>query len=287
MKGILFRLMVLCMLIGGGGVYGQGAEGSSVEDLLRKMYSKVDELSSLRFQLRSWERMVSGKTYYAVVQAKVQYHPMKVYIYREFPYEGIEVLYNEQVKVGDALLHPNGFPWFSMWLDIDGTRMMEDAHHDLSKIGLRYLADVVKELEDKAKDEEVFDKVFTDFGEVVWEGRSCYKLAILDSSYELISYVTGEGETMGSIGSKLNIWPYKIYELNGGDRFEPFPKGTNLTIPSNYAKKAELLIDTATLAPVVVTVFDEKGMLAKYEFVDLKLNPGFAPNEFDREFYGF
>ena len=108
--------------------------------------------------------------------------------------------------------------------------------------------------------------------------------------YHYLSYHVQLGEDLISIAKKLNISEYAIMELNEEvDFYDDVDPGQELRIPSSYAKKMVLYIDQLYMLPLVIKVYDGKGLFEQYAYKKFVLNPTFHDGEFTSDFpdYGF
>ena len=80
----------------------------------------------------------------------------------------------------------------------------------------------------------------------------------------------------------------QIINKNIDDYYDIIP-GKILNIPNDYAKGMKLMIDKKRLLPLVIEVYDDKGIYEKYEYHNLIVNPSFEDEEFSMycNDYGF
>ena len=141
---------------------------------------------------------------------------------------------------------------------------------------------------EKRSDEQgKFDEVFKYAGDVTWNGRSCYKLVIEDPTWAYTTYKAVKGETLLTVASKLLISEYSIGDLNGVKSFEDDLGGKTLKVPTSYAKKSVFYVDKENNFPVFQELTDDRGIFERYQFFNLKIDPGFKSNEFTKGFDGY
>jgi hypothetical protein len=98
------------------------------------------------------------------------------------------------------------------------------------------------------------------------------------------------GEDLNSIARKLNISEYAILERNDEiDFYDDIIPGQEIKVPSSYAKKMILYIDKEYMLPLVIKVYDDRGIYEQYAYKNFVLNPGFKEGEFQSDYleYGF
>ena len=104
---------------------------------------------------------------------------------------------------------------------------------------------------------------------------------------KLADQVNGH-ENIADIAKKFNVNEYAILELNPEcNDYEDVRSGQQLIIPSHYGVKMNLYINKKTMLPLIVRVYDHKGLFEEYDYTEFKLNPQFAANEFDEDFVDY
>lgn len=120
---------------------------------------------------------------------------------------------------------------------------------------------------------------------MTWQGRKMYQMELINEYYQIIDYTVKPHEDVDNIAKKLNLNAYAIIELNKDvDGYDDVDEGQVIKVPDHYAKSMSLLIDQETHLPLVIKVFDGKGLYEKYEYNSISLNPIFAPNKFNMEY---
>ena len=259
-------------------------------DLMNTMLRSIENINSLKFKLKSYER-VNGKMQPAEADVKLAYNPKRLYLYSHLePNKGVEILWKEGQNNGNALVNPGKFPYFNVNLDPYGSMMRKNQHHPVLNSGFTFLHNIIAEALKRAKQHNAVDTYFTIKDDAVLNGRECYMLEIIDPEFSYVKYTVKEGETIDDISKRLLICGYLVVEKNPGvDFFDDVDAGDELLIPSSYAKKTVLYIDKDNYLPIGQYMYDDKGLFERYEFVNLKVNPRIAPEEFteDYEAYGF
>jgi hypothetical protein len=251
------------------------------DELLRNIFSAIDNLKTLRYSLQCNER-IKGRMQHTQSKVKLQVSPRKLYLY----IKGIEVLWAEGTNNGNALVNPGSFPFINLNLDPNGSLMRKDQHHTINEMGFHYLEGIIKDGLRKAGDK--IDKNFILLGEEKYNGRACYKLSISFPDFTWNPYTVKKGETLITIARKLYISEYMILENNPKlGSYNDVREGDVIRIPSSYAKLTLLLIDKEFFLPVNNKVFDDKGLFETYEYYDLQVNKPIDQKEFTKSYEGY
>lgn len=254
----------------------------SSRTVIANMLTSIDKASTLQFTLKGWER-VNGKDSYSEVDAKLNVNPFKVYIYSKAePNDGVQIIYNEAKFGNKALVNPGA--WLpNVKLDPYGSKMRKGQHHTIMNSGFTFLGKIIRAAISKADKEAAgeFEKHFIYDGDVVWNGRKCYKVTINDPTFKYENHTVKAGETIDGIAKARNICGFLIIDKNQGvDDFADISVGQVIKVPSSYAKKTILYIDQQYNLPIVQIMYDEVGQFERYEFHNLVLNPKFPENVF-------
>jgi hypothetical protein len=252
----------------------------SVNVILLKMIAETEALQTLSFDLKIQERG-GGKFRNSTSFIKIQRNPRKVYM----KLNGPELLFVSGWNEGKVLVNPGGFPYINLNLEGNSMTLHKDQHHTINEVGFDYLIDIIKDAIKKSGDK--FDVYFKYDGDVIWNQTPCYKITISNESYKFESYITKENESVISIARKFKLSEFKIAELNKISDFGPIKASRVLIIPSSYARTTELLIDKKNWMPVSSKVYDNEGLFEAYDYTNLKLNPVFASDEFNKNFKGY
>ncbi len=252
-------------------------------EITDKMIRAINNVSTLKYKLKSFERLTDGKYKSSEQDVKYGKNPFRYYIYSIKPDKGAEVLYNSQVNKKDVLVNPNAFPYVNVYLSPYSSVLRKNRHHTSFDVGFDYFAGIVNYLV-KESGAEIEDRIRID-GEVRFNNRDCYKLVMNYPEYKHVDYVVKKGETVTSIAKKLFVSDYKILELNKSVAgYDDVQAGKTIKVPNLYAKSVVVYIDKKNLLPIMQEMHDEKGMYERFEFLDLQLNPTFQQNEFTKDF---
>jgi hypothetical protein len=244
------------------------------------MNKSAASIATMSFNLKISER-VAGKYRSSQSFVKLQRVPRKVYM----KLNGPELLYVAGWNDGKVLVNPAGFPYINLNLDVNSSTLHKDQHHTLNDVGYDFLTDVIKDAIERCGSK--FDDFFKYEGETTWNNVACYQVKITDLDYKFTTYTVGKNESLISIARKLKLSEFKLGELNKTTDYGSVREGRVLVIPSSYARMTELIIDKKTWLPLSTKVYDNNGLFEEYEYVNLKINPPFASDEFSKDFKGY
>jgi outer membrane lipoprotein-sorting protein len=257
------------------------AQDLDKHEIFRKMMTTIDGIKTLSFHLDKTER-IKGKMAPGSQDVKLNVKPFKVYLKVQVPNKGAEVLYIEGQNDGKAKVNPNAFPYMTLNLDPDGSILRKDQHHSVKELGFGYTGDLLNHVYQKYKD-KINDYV-TINGEVTYDGRKCWNVTLTNKEYKIENYTVQAGEDILKIARKLRLDEYSLLELNGIKDFDDVKAGQTIKVQNSLCKQIEMYIDQETYLPLYQKLFDEKGLMATYEYSKLKINPTFKPEEFTEDY---
>lgn len=250
------------------------------------MIDSAAVLQGFRAEITKEER-IDGKLIKQVTETHLRQQPYSAYLVQRFPKEGVEILVRSKSPEDKPLINPNAFPWFNLNLDPYGTLMRKNQHHTVYDSGFGLLTTTLsRELEAMGENTSNISLK----GIVTWEGRPAYEIEVVYPDYGKRLYKVMQNEDLNNIAKKLNISEYSILEINKNiDFYDDVELGDEIKVPSSYAKRMVLLIDTEYLLPMVTRVYDDKGLYEQYSYKKFILNPDFATGEFKSDYknYGF
>ena len=279
MKRILTILISLSILGGNA-----SAQELDKHEMFRKMMATINGIKTLSFKMDKTER-IKGKMMPGSQDVKLNVKPFKVYLKVHVPNKGAEVLYVEGENKGNCKVNPNAFPYMTLNLDPDGDILRKDQHHSVKQLGFEYTGDLLNHVYQKYKS-KINDYV-TINGEVTYDGRKCWNVTLINKEYKIESYTVLAGEDIIKIARKLRLDEYSLLELNNIKNFDDVKPGQTIKVMNSLCKQIEMYIDKETYLPLYQKLFDEKGLMATYEYTNLKINPTFKPEEFTEGYSGY
>ena len=257
-------------------------------DIIEKMRSSINKINKSTFELHSKERF-GDKYVYKKLKFNMQASPKKVYM--KDMEKGVELLFVDGWNKNRGYINPNGFPWINVSLNIYDSKVVAENHHTLDDVGLNFVNILLKGFESTvSKAGKTKSSLYSYKGEVTYNGRACYKLYIVPPvEFKYISYTTTRDQTLMQLSRRIVASDFLIKERNNLSYTRTIRKGTRLTVPTAYAKKVIVYIDKKSYLPVVQMLYDDKGLLEKYEYKNLSIYPKFSSKEFttDCASYGF
>lgn len=278
-----YILLFLCLLLSSATT--NNGDNVSGYDLTKEMFKITKSITSMTFNMRKLER-IDGKLVDQKSFIKLKRNPLSVYSRQLYPTAGIEVLY----KGGDAkaLINPNGFPWVNLSLDPYGNTMRKNQHHTIHDAGYDLVVSILEHLFSKYGDES--ETMTTVLGTEIWDGNTCWVIDIKNPHFKYEDYTIKEGEDLIAVAAKFKISEFMILEYNKAvsDYYDVKP-GQVIKIPNDYSPHFTLLLDQKRLIPLVMKIYDDKGLYEQYEYTDIDLNQELNDSEFSADFpdYGF
>lgn len=284
MRLILRPVVLFVLLVSHLGLMAQ----NPAKPIMDKMLVQMSKVLSASARVKRAER-INGKIVTGEMQFKAMFSPsLKAYIKIIAPDEGTEVLYVKGWNDDKALVNPNRFPWVNVSLDPEGDIMMDEQHHSLFCVGFGFTEGVVRYVYDKHKED--FDKHVFYMGLEKWNTRSVHVIKIIYDDYGVVNHTIKNEKSLAELERKIFVPAAKILELNPTiDDYWDIKPGQVIRIPNAYGKESIFMIDAEHFLPIVQIVNDEKGLLEKYEYHDLRVNPRFSTTEFSKDYseYGF
>ncbi len=254
----------------------------SCKEILHNTITAVEDIKTLKFHLKCLER-IKGKLLPTESQVKLNRSPRKIYIYLKGP----EVLWLEGKNNGNTLINPHGFPYMNLNLDPMGSLMREKQHHTIHQMGFSYFADIIENYIAMLGTD--FEKYFKCTGTINWNGKECYFITAEYPDFKYEDHTVKKGETLTSIAKKYKVSDFMILELNAGkvNNYKDVKENQVIKVPNVYGSKMTLYIDKDIFLPLVIKVYDDKGLFESYEYHDLELNPKIPDEEFSKDYKGY
>lgn len=255
-------------------------------ELFDKMMNAISNVHTLKFRLIKNERMADGKMSPGDQVVKMNVKPFKCYLKIAVPNEGAEVLYVSGTNNNNALVNPNAFPYINLNLDPFGDILRKGQHHTIHELGFIYTGELLKDAHDRYKHK--INEFMKNEGIIRWDNREVYKIVLDNKDYKLNDYTVQAGEDLIKIARKMKVGEYNLLELNPSVKsYTSVKPGQVIKVPVTYAKRIIAYIDKQTSLPVYQELYDNKGLLAKYEYHDLQVNPVITDKEFTKDYTGY
>jgi outer membrane lipoprotein-sorting protein len=249
----------------------------SCQEIVEKMLKSIDDAKTLSFNFKQMAR-INGSIKKSEINARLQVSPRKIFIHIMQPKHNVKILYNSE-KGSKVTVKPNSFPFIPIELDPLSNILRDDNHHTIFELGYTFTGEILKEAFKNAGND--FNKYFECKGIVDFEGKSCYAVVINYDDFKFIDYTVKAGENLRSIAQSKKLSEYMILENNPKLKdYNDVKAGQVIKIPTGYAKKTILYIDKELFLPVMMSMFDDKGLYERFEYRDLKVNPKFPESEF-------
>jgi Protein of unknown function (DUF1571)/LysM domain len=259
--------------------------GQSPKSIILEMVQSASELEGFTAEITKEER-IEGELVKQITAVKLIRKPYQLYLNQKYPKEGVEILCRPDHK--KALINPNSFPWFNLSLDPFGSLMRHKQHHTIYDSGFDLMSSIIHRELARIGDDTARHIFYR--GLVTWQGRPAIHIEMANPDFHYSTYQVLLGEDLNSIAKKLNVNEYAILELNDDvDFYDDVIPGQKIDVPSSYAKKMVLYIDSEYMLPLVIRVYDSDGLYEHYAYKKFILNPTFRPMEFSSSFeeYGF
>ena len=280
-----FRPILLILLMAWQvGIFAQ----NPAKPIMDKMLVQMSRVLSASARVKRVER-IGGKIVTGEMAFKAMFSPtLKAYIKIIDPNPGTEVLFVKGWNNDKAYVNPNRFPWINVSLDPEGSTMMEEQHHSLFCVGFGFTEGVVRYVYDKHKED--FDEHVFYMGQEKWGTRTVHVVKIIYDDYGVVNHTIKNEKSLAELERKIFVPAAKILELNPTlDDYWDIKPGQVIRVPNAYGKESIFKIDAEHFLPVVQIINDDKGLLEKYEYHDLRVNPRFNTMEFSTDYpdYGF
>lgn len=260
---------------------GLTAQEVDKHEIFRKMMTTIDGIKTLSFKMDKTER-IKGKMEPGSQDVKLNVKPFQVYLKVHVPNKGAEVLYREGENNGNAKVNPNAFPYLTLNLDPDGSILRKGQHHSVKELGFGYTGDLLNHVYNKYKSK--INEYVKINGEITYDGRKCWNVTLTNKEYKIENYTVQAGENILQIARKLRLDEYSLLELNNLKSFSDVKAGQTIKVMNSLCKQIEMYIDKENYLPLYQKLFDEKGLMATYEYTNLKINPTFKPEEFTEDY---
>lgn len=258
--------------------------------VIEKMKVSIAAIKTTSFDFVKNERY-KGKIVNSKQFVKQNVSPSKIYMHLlEGPNSGTELLFIPAENGGKARVSAGKFvPTISLSPFSDLVR--DNQRNTIYELGFSYMGNLIYKnyLKYKDKGQELIDAGWAKYdGIIKYDGRDCHKITMENKDYAIVKYTVKEGDNCRKIAKDLLLDEYSFYELNPAIKSSTDIKpGQVIMIPNSFCQKILVYIDVATSLPVYQKIWDTKGVVGEYAFLNLKINPTFAADEFTEKFKGY
>ncbi len=259
-------------------------ENIDAVDLVTKMNTAVNSYSSLAYKFHMEERWF-GNMKLAESNIKVMFKPYKVYmnfIISTSPAK--EVLYNP-VLYGDNAFINIGKIIPNIRMSPYSSKMRHQQHYTIMYVGFHKIIEILNSVKDKLGND--FEKNSKIEDHLIIHNTNVYRFTLEDPSFCYEKYIVKKGESSSSIALKNNICEYLIIEKNNLKNYNQVKENMTILIPKSYCKKCIIYIDKQTWLPIQQEIYDDKGLLEKYVYTNIKLDKNYSDKDFSKDTEGF
>ncbi len=280
-----YLLLLFCILFHGFIVHADEPVEMPAAEVMDQVIDRIDRSDALELYMKSAFRegrqMRTREGF-----LRMQKNPLRIYFRQDHPEEGVELLYREGSNGNKVLVWPNDFPWINLNLDPQGSLIRKNSNHSIFDAGYWYLGDMIGHILRTGTG----NPVLRNEGPVEAGSRHLLKLTLELPGFGFEDYTVREGEDLITIASGLKVSEYMILQKNPGvDDLWDVEAGQTIRVPTCYASRLVLLIDTRLMLPVKIDIYDDRGLFESYSYRNIRLDPGFNEQTFsaDNPEYGF
>ena len=254
----------------------------SAREVVDQMCTSIDKVNTLDFRFKQKERLRGGKWNIAEIKTKMSVKPKKIFIEMVKPQKAIWLLYVEGERDNKVLINPSRFiP--NIKFSTTSSRVMDGQHRPVPHAGFGLINGLIKDGIKRADAQKAFDEIFTLKGTKKYDGQTCDVLTIVDPTFTYEKYTVKSGDDLYKIAKAKNISEYMIFDNNPKmDDYFDLKAGQTIKIPTSFGQKITLYIDQKSHLPLYLRIDDDKGLFEQYEFLDVKINPKFAADTFEK-----
>jgi outer membrane lipoprotein-sorting protein len=259
----------------------------SAVQIVKEMFARTKQIKTMSYTMKKKER-INGHFQSQESDVKLNVNPLKMYLKQSMPKQGLEVLYVEGKNGNKALINTNGFPWMNISLEPMGNVMRDKQHHTVFQSGYAHLMAILEHLTSKYQPE--LETIMTRTSAENIENNECWLITFTNPHFKYYKYTVGQNETILTIADKSKLSEHMILERNPSiSNYEDVKPGQIIELPNDYSNKLELYVDKVRMIPLIMKVYDDKGLYEYYEYSNVKLNPVLKEEDFDKDNsdYGF
>lgn len=239
---------------------------------MKNRWEQVENVSYLSVK----DERSYGKMNHSEVEFRVKKTPYKAVLRLNNDGDRPYVLYDTEKSVTKALYIPDGFPYKNLWLDIHGDVFRGDNHYTVTNGGFEFIFDILER--ELSRNPEYFQcKTNTRSGRFVMEANV--------PNFRYVPYTARNGETVLRIADKLGVSAYLILERNSAvDGFLDDCTGLTLMVPNQFARRVVVEISPELRLPVYIEVYDDKGLLERFQYKDIRVNTPMSEDLFTEDY---
>lgn len=275
LKGFLFAFIIVF-----GFAFSNREFNSEIESkiILERFESAVNSIQTLQYTLvnheRIGDRLLSGKQKISLTTSPFQCHIILLE-----PGKGEEIVYAENKYSNLAVYEPNGFPYMQLELDPYGSLMRKNNHHTIFDLGYGPMLAMLNYHLKRSP-------YMLSSTSLTMNGKSIQKLTIDFTQFSYNPFIPDKKESISELARHLMVNDYMLAEINKLELSSIVKPGQQIKVPSAYAKRIVLFIDTENDLPIVQVIYDEKGVYEKYEFSEILINIPIPEKRFNSEMLG-
>lgn len=241
------------------------------KDILAMMHKSILKMRSHSYRLKLEERRIGNTYHKGEMLVSVRNHPLNVRMEVLAPNKGAVVEYNASEDKSEAFVTPRKWaPAIKFKRDIHGN-LLRPGHYSIDETSLNFIGGIIKKSEALFTQRGIYQKGVRYWGQLHIEGVACHKIEFMDHEYRTTAYQVKKGESLISLARAKVINPYKIKELNPSIKtYYDVKPGQTILIPTSYAKKCVIYIDTENNLPRRLEIYDEQGWFERYSFFDIR-----------------
>ena len=259
----------------------------SAVQIVKEMFIRTKHIKTISYTMKKKER-IDGQFQSQESDVKLNVNPLKMYLKQSMPKQGLEVLYVEGENENKALINTNGFPWMNISLEPMGNVMRDKQHHTVFQSGYAHLMAILEHLTNKYQTE--LETIMTRGASENIEGHECWLITFTNPHFKYYKHTIAQNETILTLADKNKLSEHMILERNPSiNDYEDVKLGQVIELPNDYSNKLELYVDKVRMVPLIMKVYDDKGLYEYYEYSNVKLNPVFSAEDFNKQnaAYGF
>ncbi|MEZ4852050.1 MAG: LysM peptidoglycan-binding domain-containing protein [Bacteroidia bacterium] len=240
--------------------------------VLGLMHQNLNGIKAHSYRLNLAERRIDNQYHQGELLISVQNQPLKIRAEVLGPAEGPLVEYDAAADKTNAVITPRKWlPAVKFKQDVN-SKMVRRGHYSIHETTFNHFDFLIQKMEARLLQNGDSHHGIKYHGITSEEGVSCHKIELIDAQYQIQNYQINREENLIDLAQNKWIHPYKILELNPQlSSYDEIRTGQRIKIPTSYAKRCVLYIDTQDYLPRRLEVYDELGWFEKYSFRDISI----------------